>query len=108
MSRLTEVEKQRFRNLEYETEVKNCLEFTNGNLEAILVCEGMDYDSFVYEGYELADKLKSGCELFELNHSIMEKVDKIAWLGQIANRYSKQEQKKWTDIRKIIRGEQID
>jgi hypothetical protein len=104
--RLTEVEEQRFRGMTNEVGLQDCLYFAGEDVEAIMVCEGMNYGSFIGEADIIGKKLNEGISRYDLNGYILEKVDKIAYLGEIANRFT--DFKTWTNIRKTIRGEKTD
>ncbi len=99
---MNDEEKQKWRDLHKKEGLVACREKAGGNLDALFVCEDLDYSYFVREARAIVEQLEKGT-FVDLAY-IVEKMRSIVTVGQIKYRYDDEKRKFWDDLYEYLLG----
>lgn len=98
MRKLSGIEKDEFREILEKDGLQACLKEAGNDPEAIMVCEGMDYDRFVNAANMIAKKFRDK----EANKYQMDYIGgcirQLTMYGDTITRFDEKQNKKWRNV----------
>ena len=98
MKKLTEIEKDSLRELLEKEGLQVCLKEAGDQPEAIMICEGLNYDFFVGTAKILGEKFeKLESNKYHIEY-IGEKIRQLTMYGDTITRFDEEKNKKWRNV----------
>lgn len=98
MQKLSEIEKDEFREILEKEGLQACLKEAKNNPEAIIICEGLNYDFFVGAANIVAKKFEDrDANKYHIDY-IGEKLRQLIMYGDTITRFDEKRNKKWRNV----------
>ena len=96
--KLTEIEKDEFREILEKDGLQACLKEAGNHPEAIMICEGLNYDFFVGAANIIAEKFEEReTNKYHMDY-IGEKMRQLTMFGDTITRFDEKRNKKWRNV----------
>ncbi len=98
MLKISEMEKEGLREILEKEGLQSCLREARNDPEAIMVCEGLNYDFFVDTANIIAKKFRDKeANKFHMDY-IGEKIRQLTMYGDTVTRFDEKQNKKWRNV----------